>query len=658
VVEQVQRVRPGVVAVLCLLAASLLLAVLEMTGGSPTGSFWDKASILALVAPSVSLGLLVIRRRPGNPSGPAMALLGVAVLITDVIERWGQTYGTGDQWPAAGLAAAVKPGVWVFNLAGFFLLCLVFPHGRLPGRLWRALPWLGAGAAIAANAMISLAPDQYQHDGGALPGATPLHVPGPVRVVLIAAAYLWLLTALILAVWSLVLRYRRGDPVTRMQLRWMLLGAASVPALLAAGWVAEAAGAPTAVAYAGFMLALLVVLPLALAVAILRHDLFDVDRVLSETAAWLLTTLVAAGLFALVVFGAAQLSLRDSRVSAVGAAFIVALVLLPAHRWLHHGVARVFDRERTVVLARMRDFVRQVRDGQAEPEEVQEVLRRGADDPGLLVLLRLPGSPTLVGLDGIVHDKPLPAGSVPLVSGGSDVGVVLLTRPAARRLRRMAHLLVEARMPIEVSRLRLQLRSALDDARSSRERLVHATATERRRLERDLHDGAQQRIVAVGMRLRSIQRTHEVTEATRAELDTAVGELESIVGELRRLAHGVRPAQLDDGLETAVRSLAAGSPIPVTLEIEPDLAISEAVATTAYYVIAEGLANTLKHARATRAKASFTRTASGHVIELQDDGVGGVTAGLTALHDRIAALGGRLEVISPPGCGTTLRVEL
>ena len=392
-------------------------------------------------------------------------------------------------------------------------------------------------------------------------------------------------------------------------------------------------------------------------VAILKYDLFDVDRLLSESAAWLITTLVAAGVFALIVSVAADLSVRNSHIGAVGAAFLVAVALLPAHRWIHRLVGRVFDRDRTVGLVAMREFVRRVRDGQAQAEEVEAELRKVLGDPALCVLLQLPGSEFFVDLDGIpVQPSPMPD-TIPLRSGTSDVGVVMPGQQSTRQLRRTRELLVEARMPIEVARLQLQLHAALEDAQASRTRIVAAAVEERRRLERDLHDGAQQRIVAIGMRLRSIQRTHAISPGTDGELDTAVDALESVVAELRRLAHGIRPQGLDDGLDAAVRALAAGSPIPITVEIGA-AALSETVMTTAYFVIAEGLTNTLKHARATCARISCASTPGGHVIEVRDDGIGGVDGGLTALRDRVTALGGRFEVISPAGHGTVLRAEL
>jgi signal transduction histidine kinase len=656
-VSHVRGARVIVVLAVCLYLAGAVVLVCSTISPNRSDTLAGAIATIALSQPPVWLGLLIARRRPGNPTGPALVALGAAVVLTGGIENWGGTFTTADPWPAAHLAAAVAPGVWVFNLAGFFVLCLVFPDGPLRGRGWRVLPWFGLAAAVLVNAMVSLVPGNFRRDGGVLPGATPLQVPNPVRAGLLAVAAVSLLAALGFGVASIVIRYRRGDSATRLQLRWMMLGAGSVPVLLVAGWLANALGAPVAAAFAGFIVAMLVLLPLAVTVAILKHDLFDVDRLLSGSAAWLITTLVAAGVFALIVSVAAGLSVRNSHVGAVGAAFLVAVALLPAHRWIHRLAGRVFDRDRTVGLSAMREFVRRVRDGQAQAEEVEAELRNLLGDPALRVLLQLPGSGFLVDLDGTPVQPPPTPDTIPLRSGTSEVGIVVPGQHSTRQLRRTRELLTEARMPIEVARLQLQLHAALEDAQASRARIVAAAAEERQRLERDLHDGAQQRIVAIGMRLRSIQRTHAISPQTHGELDTAVDALESVVAELRRLAHGIRPRGLDDGLDAAVRALAAGSPIPITVEIGA-AALSETVMTTAYFVIAEGLTNTLKHARASSARISYASTPGGHVIEVRDDGIGGVDGGLTALRDRVTALGGRLEVISPAGHGTVLRAEL
>ena len=154
-----------------------------------------------------------------------------------------------------------------------------------------------------------------------------------------------------------------------------MIAAGAVPILLAAGWVVVALGAPGEVAYVAFLSILLLLVPAAVAVAVLRHDLFDVDRLLGEGLAWVLTTLCSAGIFAVAVAVLAEVFGRDSVIGVTGAAFVTALCLLPLHRLLVGVVGRLVDRERHVLLTRVRQFVRAVRDGSTEPEAVEELLR-------------------------------------------------------------------------------------------------------------------------------------------------------------------------------------------------------------------------------------------------------------------------------------------
>jgi signal transduction histidine kinase len=442
-----------------------------------------------------------------------------------------------------------------------------------------------------------------------------------------------------------------------------MLGAASVPVLLGAGWAAQFAGTSVDVAYAGFILALVVVMPATVAIAILRHDLLDVDRLLGGTVSWLVTTVVSAGVFAAVVLAVAQVgSTVDNRVGITVAAFVTALVLLPLHRRVHETVGRILDRERTVMISLIRQFVREVRDGRAQPEDVQDALRASLGDPALAVLLRLPGADGYVDIGGTpVTEDPDPTCVIPLTARDSEVAALVLGRSTARRRRQAREVAVEARLPIEVSRLRLELRRALDDARASRSRLVAAVTEERRRLERDLHDGAQQRILAVGMRLRSVQRRHRDDADINQDLDAAVAALEATVAELRRLAQGIRPSRLDDGVEAAIRDLITNSPVPVDLEVDTaGTDLSEAVATTAYFVVAECLANALKHADASLVTIGIAAREDRLTVRVSDNGRGGADAefGLTALRDRVGAIGGRLEIDSPRGGGTTVQAEL
>jgi signal transduction histidine kinase len=658
------RTRWTVIVPLAGYAVGTIVAAFAAWGSVPVQGSQVALENIILFSPPVVLGLLVIWKRPESAAGPALLVLGAAPMLTTAVETWGSSFTTTDPWPLARLGATLATGVWVFHLAGFVLLCLVFPNGVLPGRRWAALPWVFLGVAVAVAVVVMLLPDQYATDGGELPGHTPLRLPDPLWDALIAVAGLSLLGVLGSAVAALVVRYRRGSELTRLQLRWVMLGAGSVPALLAGGWVAEAFGAPIAAAYSPFLAAIVFLLPATVAFAILRHDLFDIDRLLSASVAWLLTAAVAAGVFALVVLAGVELArsgdlVADSRPAIVAGAFITALLLIPLHRWLHNATARVLDRERTVMTASIQEFVRRVRDGEAQPEAVQDVLRTTLDDPALEVLLKAPGEDGFVDLTGVRREPPPAATLIPLTARDAEIAMIVLGRVSARRLRWARDMAVEARLPIEVSRLRMELHGALDDARASRARLVEAAASERQRLERDLHDGAQQHILAVGMRLRAIQRQRPLDNATSLEIDAAVAGLEDTVTELRRLAHGVRPMRLDDGLEAAIQDLARDSAIPIEVRVG-DFAVSEAVATTAYFVVAESLANTMKHAGAANARVTLNATDERLTVEVSDDGCGGALAGsgLTALRDRVRALGGDLELLSPAGGGTTIRAVL
>ena len=398
-----------------------------------------------------------------------------------------------------------------------------------------------------------------------------------------------------------------------------------------------------------------------MAIAILRYDLFDVDRLLGEGVAWLLTTLVSAAIFAAVVLTAGELFGRDATVGVAGAAFVAALCLLPLHRALVEFVGRFVDRDRYVVRARVRQFVAAVRDGAEEPEAVEGLLRGVLDDPELRVLLLRPGasSTAFVDMSGLpaVVDPSSP--QVPLRTRDVMVGTLVLGTGSVRRLRRAREVAVEARLPIEVSRLRLELREAVDDVRASRSRLAQATEEERRRLERDLHDGAQQQILAIGMQLRSAQRRIDPTDAVYRDLDRAVAALEATVGELRRLAHGVRPARLDNGLAAGLRDLVRHSAVPVDLDVA-DIEVPDLVATTVYFVVAEALTNAHKHGHARSVQVTLANSGGTVRACVSDDGAGGATEGfgITSLRDRVASAGGELWVSSPPGAGTEVRVEL
>jgi signal transduction histidine kinase len=221
------------------------------------------------------------------------------------------------------------------------------------------------------------------------------------------------------------------------------------------------------------------------------------------------------------------------------------------------------------------------------------------------------------------------------------------------------------RLASENQTLQAEVEAQLAEVRASRARIVEASDTARRRLERDLRDGAQQRLTKVGSILRSARA--DLDAAAQPELartlEQAIKELDEGVDELRSLARGLHPAILsDEGLVAALGALASRSPVAVRLRADSIVALPTGIESAAYFVVAEALTNIVKHARASQAQVTVQRRGGGLVVEVSDDGSGGATleagSGLRGLSDRVEALGGSLELYSPVPGGTLLRVEL
>jgi signal transduction histidine kinase len=220
-----------------------------------------------------------------------------------------------------------------------------------------------------------------------------------------------------------------------------------------------------------------------------------------------------------------------------------------------------------------------------------------------------------------------------------------------------------AGMSLENARLQAELRARVEELRGSRARVIDAGQKERQRLERDLHDGAQQRLIALSLRLSLLDRRLAAEPETREELAAARREVALSLEELRDVARGIHPAVLSGhGLAVAVESLAARAPLPVRLALDVVGRLPEQVEVAAYYVVSESLANVAKHAQAREARVSLEHQQRRLVVEVVDDGVGGADtergSGLRGLADRVEALGGRLRVWTPLGGGTRVRAEI
>jgi signal transduction histidine kinase len=250
----------------------------------------------------------------------------------------------------------------------------------------------------------------------------------------------------------------------------------------------------------------------------------------------------------------------------------------------------------------------------------------------------------------------------PITAGGRLWGALFVFSSSPRHFRPDA----QQRLADFTNLVALALESAdaHDQLTASRARIVEAGLAERRRLERNLHDGAQQRLVTLAVQLRVAQeRVEEDPAAARAMLATIGDELKLALEELRELARGLHPAVLSDhGLEPALRSLASRAPFPVEVVGAPQQRLDEGVEAAVYYVVAESLTNAMKHADASEARVEIATSDAEIGFAVRDNGCGGASmddgSGLRGLADRIEALGGRLDVESPRGAGTVVRATL
>ena len=298
---------------------------------------------------------------------------------------------------------------------------------------------------------------------------------------------------------------------------------------------------------------------------------------------------------------------------------------------------------------------------------LRDELADALGDPGLDFAYWLDDRARWVDVDG--HGIALPPDDDPARAytevrrEGRRIGAIVHDRDLCDAPGLLASVAAAAGLALENERLQAQRRARVEELEVSRARLVEAGTAERRRLERNLHDGAQQRLVALSLTLRLAQgRVHKDPGAAEKMLGAAHEELSLALEELRELARGIHPAVLSDrGLGAALEALAGRSPVPVELAPVPG-PLPAPVEAAAYFVVAEALTNVVKYADASHARVCVSRHNGHALVEVADDGVGGADpgrgTGLRGLADRLSALDGRLEVDSPPGAGTVLRAEI
>jgi signal transduction histidine kinase len=307
--------------------------------------------------------------------------------------------------------------------------------------------------------------------------------------------------------------------------------------------------------------------------------------------------------------------------------------------------------------------------GSATPETVEASLRRAFHDPSLTVQYWVPafngyrdGTGQIVGLDPRIGRRIETVTN----SNGENLAAVTFDDAAGVDPQLVKGSLMVARLALENARLQAEVKAQLVDVRASRKRLLEAGDAERRRIERNLHDGAQQRLVtlSLGIKLAREEALRMNDRGVVAMLDESGDELTEALEELRELARGIHPAVLTEaGLAQALRALGERCRLPVVVSVPSDLeALNETAAATLYFVASEALANATKHSHAATVMITVTRLDRRVCLEVRDNGIGGarlvVNSGLRGLSDRVAAAGGTLRVTSPPDAGTTVLAEV
>jgi len=648
----------------------------------------DFFGVFTVVFPVV--GIFVLSRQPTNTIGWVLLGIGVVGAVGGILSSYGE-YGlkvNPGSVPGPGVTEAIVQGMWapVIGLVGIYLL-LLFPDGRLPSPRWRKVAWLGGIGIMGTWLMIAILPGEI--DGAPVANLrNPLGIEALHGLEPIAFGFIVLIPASIVAsAVSLVQRFRRSQGTTRLQLKWLTTAGAVVAAAYAlallssfASALAGTEGEPlwlTIVQNVG--VATFILIPISIGIAILKYRLYDIDVVINKTLVYgLLAAFITAVYVAIVVGIGTAIGSRRNLGLSILATGIVAVGFQPVRERVQRLANRLVYGKRATPYEVLSEFSGGMAHAVATEELLPRMARIVAEGTGAAhvdVWLR-------VGSE-LVREVSWPGegrSEVPVVQGdrvtiqGADaavavrhqgelLGVIGVTKSPGETLTS-----ADAKLLDDLaSQAGLVLRNVrlIEELRTSRQRLVNAQDEERRRLERNLHDGAQQRLVSIAVALRMAR--HQLGEdedpKVAANIDQAAEQLDLALKELRELARGIHPAILTDrGLGPALRSLAERSTVPVSVESTLDGRLPDAVEATAYFVVSEALANVGKYSKASSVSVRADCPDGELLVEVIDDGVGGADetrgSGLRGLADRVAAVDGRLDIVSPPGHGTRLKVRI
>jgi signal transduction histidine kinase len=642
------------------------------------------------------IGYLMATRRPDNSLSWIMLGIGAAIGL-------GAFLGSYAGWAVHGgaggahlglIAESLNNPMWVpvVGLPVTFLL-LLFPDGHLPSPRWRWFARILGASLVIMFLTIVLGPGKFGDEAGAFANfRNPLGVESLRPVLAVAIFALAMLPiGVIGSLVALVQRFRRSSGIERLQLRWLVTAATIVGVLYTVALLIGMAGS-WGVNQPGWMTVLQNVavfsfglIPIAIGVSVLRYHLFDIDVVINRALlVGALAVFITIVYVAVVVGVGALVGSRADPILSAAAAAIVALAFQPVRKRAQRFADRLVYGERAAPYEVLSEFSERLGNAYANEDLLPRMARALAGGTGALradVWVRIG--------DQLVSEGRWPQDAEalsPIAATEEGAGVVTATEmrepirhqgellgalsivkrpgesitPTEDKLVR--DLAAQAGLVMRNVALTGQLMDHVEQLRASRQRLVHAQDEERRKLERNLHDGAQQQLVALSVKLRLaeglVDRDSEKTKSMLADLQT---ETTQAIEDLRDLARGIYPPLLaDKGLVAALEAQARKGSIATSVEAENVSRYPQQVEAAVYFCALEALNNVAKYSGADNAEVRLAQTNGDLTFEVSDDGAGfdstktSYGTGLRGMADRVEAIGGVLEIRSAPGEGTSV----
>jgi signal transduction histidine kinase len=672
------------------LAGGLLLltvAALAVSAGFgvAAGNLMDAFAFTPLLLAFAVVGAIVAGHRPANPIGWLFLAEGLGFAVGVATDTYA-TYATRAGAPAP---PSVAWAVWLGAILGelgflFALAVLLFPDGRLPSPRWRVVAWL----IVAGEALVVLT---AATSSAALRAQAAAVLVSPVRLIPDSVAYpvvnvvqTAFLPLAVAAAAGLAVRYRRATPDVRHQIKWVAYASLlTAIALLISGLVL---GNPL-----GALLTVGPLIPVAAGIAIFKYRLYDIDVVISKTIVYGSLAAFITLVYVLIVVGIGSLGSGFGRAGSrpdlglsILATAVVAVAFQPVRERAQRLANRLVFGQRATPYEALSEFAGRMGGTYATEDalpRMAQVLAEGTGAARTVVWLK-DGAELAVGACWPADAAPpgrvgFAGGAAPTITGtnrvalvyhqGEALGALSVAKRPGENLtpvedKLMSDLAAQAGLLLHNIGLTQQLRARLAELQASRLRIVAAADDQRRRIEHDIHDGAQQQLLAIGATLALAETVAgQDEERERALVAQLKAETSGALETLRELARGIYPPLLaDQGLAAAVSAHAGKAPGQVEVDTDGVGRYPADLETAIYFCCVEALQNAARHAPGSAIRVSLAEDEGQVVFSVTDDGPGFVPAtppagtGLRNMGDRLAALGGSCQIDSSPGVGTTI----